>query len=39
MACVHRPRRGDTGQLLTDLQYDEYDIQIFRPRLHVFYQN
>lgn len=26
MACLHRPRRGDTGQLLTDLQYDEYDI-------------
>lgn len=26
------------GQLLTYFQYDEYDIQIFRPGLHILYQ-
>lgn len=33
-------RCGVTGQLtlLTYFQYDEYDIQIFRPGLHILYQ-
>lgn len=31
-------RFGITDQVLTDFQNDEYDIEIFRSGLYIFYQ-